>query len=203
MNEAKHGVGSILGSQVRAGPGLEVGHYSIVGEDGPVEIGFNVRIGNYCLVEAGVTLGNAVQVDSYCRIGEKTSIGDRTQVLYGAQLTERVTVGARCVVGGSLIDDSVLGSDVTYMGVMAHSYREPGNIDTWETLIQKSIKIGDCTVIGEKALLIGGITVGARCYIAAGEVIRCDVPSDTVVLRGAFVPLHKFRGLIQPRQQDN
>lgn len=203
MNEAKKGIGSIVGSQVRAGPGFEVGNYSIVGEDGPVEIGSNVRIGNYCLVEAGVALGDDVQVDSYCRIGENTSVGDRTQVLYGAQLTERVTVGARCVVGGSIIDDSVLGSDVTYMGVMAHSYREPGTIETWDLLVQRSIRIGDRTVIGEKALLIGGITVGARCYIAAGEVIRCDVPSDTVVLRGAFVPIQKFRGLIQPRQQEN
>lgn len=199
MDSRKTGVGSVVGPQVRAGVGLEVGHYSVVGSDGPVEIGTGVRIGNYCLVEAGATIGDRVSIDSYCRISAEAVVGEWSQILYGAQVFERARVGARCVVGGSLIDDAILGNDVTYMGNMAHSYRQPGNLEAWDEVVQKSIKVGDNTVVGERALLIGGIEVGARSYIAAGEVVRCDVPPETVVIRGKLVPMHKFRGLIQAR----
>lgn len=199
MDSNSAGVGTVLGARVRTGPGLRLGHYSVVGNDGPVEIGAGVRIGSYCLVEAGASIGNRVTIDSYCWIAEKVAVGEESQILYGAQLFARARVGERCVVGGSLIDDAVLGNDVTYMGHMAHSYRHPGDLNAWDEVVQQSISVGDNSVIGERALLIGGIEVGARSYIAAGEVVRCDVPADTVLIRGKFVPMRRFRGLIRAR----
>lgn len=194
------GIGAVIGQDVNVGPGLEVGHYSLVGVDGKVEIGENVQIGSYCLVEAGARLGDGVSVDSYCRVAADVTIGANSQILYGAQLFERASIGSRCIVGGSLIDDAVLGDDVTYMGSMAHSYRHPGDLEAWDTVVQRSITVGNNSVVGERALLIGGISVGARSYVCAGEVVRCDVPPETVVIRGRFAPMKQFRGLIQPRK---
>ena len=44
------------------------------------------------------------------------------------------------------------------------------------------IKTG--SVIGIGAILIGGITIGPRAYIAAGEIVKCDVPREQVLHNG-------------------
>jgi acetyltransferase-like isoleucine patch superfamily enzyme len=57
------------------------------------------------------------------------------------------------------------------------------------------------SIVGVGAIVIGGIRVGPRAYVAAGEIVTCDVPEGTVLKRGELHPLSYFRGLIKVRGQ--
>ena len=199
MPHPKTGNGVVLGL-IDAMQDVEIGHYSIVGgKDKVVKLGKNIEIGHFCIIDIEVVLSDDVIVENHCHIGIGTTIGAYSQILYGAQIFERVRVGARCIIGGDVIDDAQIGDDVTYMGDMAHSYREPGDINAWDTMKQPSPIIGNKCVIGERALLIGGISIGDGSVVSAGEIVRCDVQPGTVVLKGEHHPIEKFRGLIRAR----
>lgn len=44
------------------------------------------------------------------------------------------------------------------------------------------IRVGDDSFVGQGAILLPGVTVGARCVVGAGAVVREDVPDGSVVL---------------------
>ncbi len=180
---------------------MSVGAFTVLDatEEEPISVGARVRIGHHALVCAGARLADDVAVDHYCLIGSKSSIGEQTQVLYGARVFESVTIGARCIIGGSVANWSVIGNDVTFMGVIAHTYRQPAPLSDWGTAPVPSPVIGDRAVIGEAALLIGGIEIGEGSYVAAGELVNCDVPPASLFMRGKITPLEKFRGFVRAR----
>jgi acetyltransferase-like isoleucine patch superfamily enzyme len=43
------------------------------------------------------------------------------------------------------------------------------------------IRVGDDTFIGEDCLILPGATIGQRCVIGAGSVVRGTIPDDSVV----------------------
>ncbi len=102
-------------------------------------------------------------------------------------------------MGGEVANWTILGDRVTFMGSVAHTYRQPHDISDWNTEPVPSPIVGDNAVVGEGALLVGGITIGPRSYIAAREVVRCNVAADSLFLGGRIVPLSRFRGFIRAR----
>ncbi len=44
------------------------------------------------------------------------------------------------------------------------------------------IRVGSDTYIGQSAIILFGVTIGARCVIGAGSVVRDDVPDGSVVM---------------------
>lgn len=55
-----------------------------------------------------------------------------------------------------------------------------------------TLSIGDDTWIGHEALVVGGVTVGATSLVAAGSLVREDVPARAVV---AGVPAKLVRSV--------
>lgn len=173
-----------------------VGHVATDGE--AVRIGNGVRIGAFCLIEAGVQLAAGVEVDHYCRIAYGARVGGNTRILYRAQVFDEVTIGGGCIIAGELVDRTVVDDNVTFQGNTAHSHADATG--DWDETEEASPIIKSGSVVGVGALLIGGITVGPRAYIAAGERVTCDVPAETVLRNGALRPLAEFRGLIKVRE---
>ncbi len=58
------------------------------------------------------------------------------------------------------------------------------------SMIPKAIHIGNNVWIGSHATILGGVTIGENCIIAAGAVVTKDVPANTVV---AGVPAKVLR----------
>jgi UDP-3-O-[3-hydroxymyristoyl] glucosamine N-acyltransferase len=172
-----------------------VGHGATADE--PVRIGSGVRIGTFCIIEAGAQLAEHVDVDHYCRIGSAVQIGARTRILYRAQIFDEVTIGKHCIIAGELVDRTVVGDNVTFQGNTAHSHMD-ATVD-WDQTEEPSPVIRNGSVIGVGALLIGGITIGPRAYVAAGERVICDVPEEMVLKGGELKPLAYFRGMIKVR----
>ena len=165
--------------------------------DGPARIGKGVRIGHFCLIDGGAELGEDVSVDHYCRIASGAHIGTKTRILYRAQVFNEVTIGKNCIIAGELVDRTVIGDNVTFQGNTAHTHSDPTR--DWDETEEPSPVIKSGSVVGVGALLIGGITIGPRSYVAAGERVTCNVPEEMVLKSGELKPLSHFRGLIKVR----
>jgi len=178
-----------------------IGFSSCVGygplDDAPTFIGDGVRIGAFCVIENGARIESGVEIDHYCRIARGAQIGPNSRILYGSQIFDQVQIGRDCIIGGDLVDRTIVGHEVTYQGNTAHSHRDP-NLDLDETEEPSPIiERGSVVAIG--ALLIGGIRIGPRAYICAGELAKCDVPKESVLKDGKLHPLSAFRGVIKVR----
>lgn len=198
------GSGIFIAPDAELGADVRVGHASCIGFPdvegrGPTVLGDGVTIGAFCVIERGARLGAGVALDHYCRVGTGSSIGAFSKLLYGAQIFEKATIGERCIIGGNVDDRVVIEDDVTYMGAMAHSYRTAGTIEEWDTVVQPSPVIRRGSVIGQNALLVGGIEIGEGAYIAAGEVVRTDIPAAHVLFRGEITRISDWRGVIKAR----
>src|SRR5437660_991760 len=100
-----------------------VGYGTLNGE--PAHIGDGVRVGAFCVIEHGAYIEASVEIDHYCRIASGARIGAKTRILYGAQVFNDVQIGRNCIIGGDLVDRTVVADEVTYQGNTAHSHRDP------------------------------------------------------------------------------
>ena len=173
-----------------------VGHGATAEE--PVRIGDGVRIGAFCIVEAGSQLEAGVELDHYCRIARGVRVGKRTRILYRAQIFDEVTAGQNCIIAGELVDRTIVGDNVTFQGNTAHAHANATR--DWDETEEPSPIIRSGSVVGVGALLIGGITIGPRAYVAAGERVTCNVPKEMVLRGGKMTPLSNFRGMIKVRE---
>lgn len=189
------GPAAVLGARVRIGP------FSVVGWDGAkTSIGTETQVGPHALIEGGTEIGARCQIDAYCRICAGTVIGDETQILYGASVFENVQIGRKCIIGGNVADRTIIEDFVTFFGEIAHDYRVAGDLQSWDHGPKRpSPIIRTRSVVGQNALLVGGIEIGPDAYVAAGEAVRCNVPPGYMFVRGSLSPLSRYRGLIQAR----
>jgi acetyltransferase-like isoleucine patch superfamily enzyme len=165
--------------------------------DIPTHIGDGIRVGAFCVIEHGVHIDADVEIDHYCRIAQGTYIGTKTKILYGAQVFDNVKIGRDCIIAGHLVDRTIVADEVTFQGNTAHSHRDATG--DWDETEEPSPTIERGSVVGIGALLVGGIMVGPRAYVAAGEIVKCNVPAETVLRGGRLRPLSDFRGLIKVR----
>lgn len=194
------GVGAVLYQNVNFLGGYTIGNYSIIGDAGdspPLTIGDGIKVGSFCRLYSGSDLGYNVEIDDYCAIYSSTIIGNHVKLLYGKKIYSRAVIGNNCIIGGNIPERMVLADKVTFMGEVAHSHYNPNN--DWDTTDEPSPEVGEGSVIGVNALLIGGIKVGCDCYVSAGEILRHDLPDHSVFFKNNVYNINKFKGLIQTR----
>lgn len=66
-----------------------------------------------------------------------------------------------------------------------HDYKA---IDRKHSFITGEIKIDDNVWIGASAIILRGAHIGKNCVIAAGAIVNCDVPDNTI-----FISKNKFK----------
>lgn len=102
-----------------------------------------------------------------CDHGHGISLGHDTFINYGATILDggRVRIGNYVKIGPNC---------QLYTPLHPHDWqrrREPLEID-------RPITIGDDTWLGGGVIVCPGVTIGARCIIAAGSVVTRDIPDD-------------------------
>ena len=190
-------------SQVHCWPAydISVGAFTVIDatEAAPVSFGHGTRLGHHVVISEGVQLGRNVKLDDQTFIGQFTSIGDGSEV-HGVKIHREVVVGKNSFIGGEVSNWTTIGDEVTFMGRILHTYRHPGSADNWRNSDrQPSPTIHDHSVIGEGALLIGGVEIGPASYVSAGEIVKSHVPPEHVFIRGQIIPMSAFRGFIKAR----
>jgi acetyltransferase-like isoleucine patch superfamily enzyme len=171
----------------------------------PVVIGERCLIFNQVIVYEGVRIGDDCVLEDRVRLGYDVRVGDRSRLVYGGYICDRVSIGSDTRVGGFVCDGVIIGDRSTVMGQLVHEYTRPH--EPWWEVDEAPPVIGEDTVVAYGALVVGGIRIGPRSYVAAGAVITKDVPPEHVATgTNILTPMdqwsgERLQGLIRSLQQ--
>lgn len=128
--------------------------------------------------------------------GERVSVGESTFILANATFSlgpdARVTIGSRTYLGRDLtivavdrieIGDDVMGSDRLVFADTGPAPDRAGVPVMAQALAPgRPVRIEDGVFLGTGAIVLAGVTVGARSLVGAGAVVTEDVPPNCVVV---------------------
>lgn len=132
----------------------------------------------------GVVIHHRDLVNLYgCRIGEATKIGTFVEIQKNASVGRRCKVSSHTFVceGVTIEDDVFVGHGVMFINDRHPRATADGRLQTeadW-TVVPTHVRQG--ASIGSGAVILCGVTIGARAMIGAGAVVTRDVPDDAVV----------------------
>ena len=124
-------------------------------------IGQNVKIWHFSYIGDNVEIGNNVKIGSLVHIDYNVKIGENTKIEGQAYISPLSRIGKNVFIGPAV----VLTNDPYPM---------------CEKMI--GVTIQDNAVIGARAVIKAGVTVGKNSVVAMGAVVTRDVPDDSVVI---------------------
>jgi len=132
-----------------------------------------IHIGEDCFIGAGTTLAVGMPTETYpADAAPVIEIGDRT------------TVGKDCwfVARHSIVlEADVMIAPNVYFTDHNHTYADPW-LPVGQQVIQGDpVRVGAGTWIATNVVILPGTTIGANCTIAAGAVVRGEIPDHSVV----------------------
>lgn len=120
----------------------------------------STNVWQYCVVLPGAQIGENVNICSHCFIENDVKIGNNVTIKCGVQVWD----------GIELEDNVMIGSNVTFTNDMYPRAKNPD----WKLLPTKVCK---GATIGAGSVILPGITIGEKAFIAAGSVVTKDVPA--------------------------
>ena len=150
--------------------------------DEPCEIGEKTKIWHFCHISAnakigkGCIFGQNVFVASDVKVGNNVKIQNNVSLYTGVELEDDVFCGPSCVFTNVINPRSQ---------IIRHSEYQ-------RTLVRRGVSIG------ANATIVCGATIGRYAFIAAGAVVRGDVPDYALMtgvpaVRKAWMSRHGFR----------
>ena len=123
-------------------------------------------------------IGDNVKIWHFAYVGENTEIGDNVKIGSLAHVDYDVKIGNNTMIEGLVYIPplSRIGKNV-FIGPSASLTNDP--FPPSEKLI--GVTINDNAIIGSKAVIKAGVTVGENSVDAMGSVVPKDVPPNTVV----------------------
>ena len=141
-----------VAASVRLGTGVVIHHPDLVNLYG-CTVGDDTKIGTFVEIQKNATVGRRCKISSHTFICEGVTIEDEVFVGHGVIfINDRYP---RAASGGQLLTDT-----------------------DWQVV---PTRVRQGAAIGSGAVILCGITVGARATIGAGAVVTHDVPDDAVV----------------------
>lgn len=177
---------------------LEIGHCSIIGDfedtTNPIVIGRNLKIGSFCKISKNVTIGNDCVIEDTCLIEHSVTIGNNVRLISGCRLLSRSKIGSGSIINSIVSNNVVIEENVRFFGRVAHSHYNH-TLD-WKTTSEPSPIFRKGCIVGINSLIIGEIEIGENSYVAAGEIVRCNIPPESVYYKGRIYEKKYFRGII-------
>jgi len=195
------GTGIFVHQKVKIGKNVKIGHCSCIGfgdpENGEIIIEDNVTIGAYCVIHFGTTIKESAYIDHRSVVGIEAKIGINTQLLSGKEIGYKAIIGNNCIISGNVADRTIIGDNVTYLGEIAHTHRDPSQ--NWDETEEPSPTILKGSFVGVNALIIGPRKIGPCAYIGAEEIVRTDVNEGMALINGEKKTVKSWRGFIKTR----
>jgi acetyltransferase-like isoleucine patch superfamily enzyme len=162
----------------------------------------HVRFGRWSVVGAysvldgysshGVELGSASRIGSNCVVTVTSHLGRMGK---GFSLGARSGLGDFCHVGASggvrIEDDVICGSYVSFHS-QEHVFADPDLPIREQGVTEAGIVVGAGTWIGARVTVLDGTSIGERCVVAAGAVVKGDFPARSLI---GGVPARVLRSL--------
>jgi len=149
-----------------------------VDRDTVIEAG--VWIGQFTAIGQGVTIGADSLVEDYVSILAGSVIGERVVVGSQAWLGLDVTVGDDSVVKGHLGDSARIGAGCRVAGDLIHRQLDPSLPWDDEAAEEPAPVVADGAFVGWRAVVLGGVNIGAGAYVCTGALVTRDVPAGHI-----------------------
>lgn len=165
----------------------------------------DVRVGQFAVIEAGVTVGPGSTIGHHAVLREGTTLGARCRVDDHASLGKQPMRAARSattsaeVVPPAVLGDGVLvGSGaVVYAGCRLGDRVLVADLAT----VRENVTIGEGTIVGRGVAIENKTTVGARCKLET-NVYLCaytTVGDDVFVAPGVLTSNDNYLGRTEAR----
>lgn len=177
------------------------------------QVGSNVSLGEYVVVEAGAKIGANVSIGAHSHIGPDVVIGDNTKVWSGVHIYHQCQIGADCnihsgaiigadgfgwapengkwlkipQIGRVIIGDRVeIGASTTVdRGALDDTVISNGCIIDNQCQIAHNVFIDEDTAIAGCTVLAGSCRIGKRCMIGGASAINGHISiCDDVQIMG-------------------
>jgi acetyltransferase-like isoleucine patch superfamily enzyme len=124
-------------------------------------------------------LGKNVRIWHFAYVGDNTEIGDNVKIGSLAHIDYNVKIGENTMIEGLVYIPplSRIGKNV-FIGPAAALTNDP--YPPSKKMI--GVVIEDGAIIGSRAVIKAGVTVGENSVVAMGAVVTKDVPPNTVVM---------------------
>jgi len=101
------------------------------------------------------------------------------------------------VIGGFISEGCVIGDRCRVFGQLVH--KQVDTTQPWDEheIPEPSVRIGDDAFVGFNALVIGGVDIGSRAYVAAGAIVTRSVPPRHIAYGiNRVVPFSAWKGAL-------
>lgn len=127
-------------------------------------------------------------------IGEGTTIltGSRIQLYPVGEEIPKIVFGRKCYIGyhntflaaaDIIIGDEVLMASNILISSENHSTDPESPIPYMDQPLRaKPVHIGDGTWLGERVMVMPGVTIGKKCVIGGGSVVTKDIPDFCIAV---------------------
>jgi acetyltransferase-like isoleucine patch superfamily enzyme len=151
-----------------------------------LRVGKNVAIGSnvsmQCLGREGVRLGNNVRLREGCSVIVTSMLSEPG---IGLHIGENTYIGPGCILGaggGITIGKNVtVGASVDLLAEN-HAFDDPTHLINQQGVTRRGICIEDDCWLGNKVLVLDGVTIGRGSVIGAGAVVTRDIPPLSVAV---------------------
>ncbi|MFB5619388.1 MAG: acyltransferase [Nitrosopumilus sp.] len=125
------------------------------------------------------TIGDHVRIWHFSYVGDDTEIGDNVAIGSLAHIDYNVKIGDNTRIEGQVYVPplSRIGKNV-FIGPAAVLTNDP--YPMCDKMI--GVTIEDNVIIGARAVIKAGVTIGKNSVVAMGAVVTRDVPENTVVI---------------------
>ncbi len=158
---------------------------SVFGE-GWITVGADTLIAPQVTMSAGTLPGQDLGPDPVLRIGDRCVIGRGSHIV----AHESIQIG-----------DDVWTGPYVYITDQNHGYADPDTPIGRQAPVNRAVTIGAGSWLGAGAIVLPGSRVGCNVVIAAGSVVRGEVPDRCVVagVPAKVVRRHTAAGWLAPR----
>jgi len=143
------------------------------------QIGKNVSIGPYCIIEDNVIIGDNTKIDSHTIIKEYTEVGENCNIF------------SHCVIGG-------VPQDKKYNGEKSKLVIGNNNTIREFCTLNRGTEESGITKVGNNCLFMAYVHIAHDCYLkndiilANGVQLGGHVTIDNYGIVGGMTPVHQF-----------
>ena len=149
---------------------------------------FRISLGKKCYFGHGLIINGkrkqTIKIQSNCSFGRFARLGNTSRGIFVGKNT---TIGQFATILGNVTigENNLIASYCTFLGgnhnMNPESQNGYMNLEDSNGADKGGINIGNNNWIGEKVVVVEGVTVGNYCIIGAGSVVTKNVPDYSMV----------------------
>jgi acetyltransferase-like isoleucine patch superfamily enzyme len=120
----------------------------------------------------GCTVGDDTRIGAFVEIQKNAAVGSRCKISSHTFICEGVTIENEVFVGHGVMF-------INDRHPRAASAGRPQSESDWEVI---PTRVREGASIGSGAVILCGVTIGARAMVGAGAVVTRDVPDEAIVV---------------------